>query len=85
MPRQTRWVIIGAIIVVAAVAGILYYLNRPSVKSEEQQLEDLSNALEESAGISDLNISTNPVQDLPDTNPVDKTNPFKNIHTNPFQ
>lgn len=27
----------------------------------------------------------NPLNKLPDTNPVDKTNPFKNLETNPFK
>ncbi len=29
-------------------------------------------------------IQTNPLENKPDINPVDKANPFKNIKTNPF-
>lgn len=27
----------------------------------------------------------NPLEKLPDTNPIEKTNPFKNLNTNPFK
>lgn len=30
-------------------------------------------------------IGTNPMENKPDVNPVDQTNPFKNIKTNPFE
>jgi len=30
-------------------------------------------------------IQTNPLEEKPDLNPVDKTNPYKNIKTNPFK
>ncbi len=30
-------------------------------------------------------IQTNPLENKPDVNPVDKTNPFKDIKTNPFE
>jgi flagellar basal body-associated protein FliL len=30
-------------------------------------------------------VSTNPLDNKPDINPVDQTNPFKNIKTNPFE
>ena len=30
-------------------------------------------------------VSTNPLDNKPDINPADQTNPFKNIKTNPFE
>ena len=30
-------------------------------------------------------IQTNPLEDKPDLNPIDKTNPYKNIKLNPFK
>ena len=30
-------------------------------------------------------INTNPLENKPNINPVDQTNPFKNIKTNPFE
>lgn len=30
-------------------------------------------------------VSTNPLENKPNINPVDQTNPFKNIKTNPFE
>ena len=30
-------------------------------------------------------VSTNPLDNKPDINPIDQTNPFKNIKTNPFE
>lgn len=30
-------------------------------------------------------INTNPLENKPDINPADKTNPFKNVETNPFK
>ncbi len=32
-----------------------------------------------------LSVSTNPLDNKPNINPVDQTNPFKNIKTNPFE
>ena len=30
-------------------------------------------------------VSTNPLDNKPDINPVDQANPFKNVKTNPFE
>jgi hypothetical protein len=30
-------------------------------------------------------VSTNPLDNKPNINPIDQTNPYKNIKTNPFQ
>ncbi len=64
-------IVIGAVVVGALVAGFFYW-------------QKLKNARQDSY-LPDLNIPGNPIEGkIPDTNPVDKTNPFKSIYKNPF-
>ncbi len=82
---------VGVVVVVALVGGGYYYWKSKTQKSAAQQAaEDMQKT---TAGIStDIgnNVSPDvviPVVNLPDTeaNPYNKTNPYSNLKTNPFQ
>ncbi len=75
---------------VLLAAGYWYWKSTTALTPEEQTIqkaEDNAKALTESAtqGVLPSLDVTNPVSNLPDTNPVNKTNPFSNVKTNPFQ
>ena len=75
---------------VLLAAGYWYWRSTIAPTPEEQTIqkaEDNAKALTESAtqGVLPSLDVANPVSNLPDTNPVNKTNPFSNVKTNPFQ
>ncbi len=68
-----------AVVAIAVIAGaILYYKSRSKpIKSTEGAIKALTDT--------NIEIQTNPVANkIPELNPVDKTNPFKNAYKNPF-
>ncbi len=71
MSKKNIYLAVAAVIVVAA--AVLYFLYTKKNASPKVNLS----AIETVGG--------NPLQKAPDLNPVDKTNPFRNIKTNPFQ
>jgi len=86
MNKKNLWIAIGAVVVVAIIVGVWYSQSqKSSLSDEEQALDDLNSALDASAELPSTDFSTNPVKNLPDTNPADKTNPYKNLETNPFK
>lgn len=70
--------IIAVVAIAVIIGAVLYYKSRPEpVKSTEGALEALENTAVE--------IPTNPVENkIPELNPVNKTNPFKDAYKNPF-
>ncbi len=80
-------IIIVAILLISLVVGGYFWWK--SSTSERKTLERAGEAAEkitESATKGVLpSIGTNPLENKPDVNPVDITNPFKNIITNPFK
>mgnify|MGYP007082065169 CR=1 FL=1 len=40
---------------------------------------------ESSSEVITPSVSTNPLENKPNVNPIDQTNPFKNVKTNPFK
>ena len=73
-------IIIGAVAIILIAAGYFYYskyykkAEAPVVPSGGT-VENLINKV----------TPPSPTEKLPDTNPVNKTNPFKNLKTNPFE
>jgi hypothetical protein len=75
------------------VIGGYFYLNKPKQTPEKNNLQDviqsnqnLTEDIVQSAVEGTLpSINTNLLEDKPDLNPADKTNPFANIETNPFK
>jgi flagellar basal body-associated protein FliL len=84
-------IIVLAVVVLALIGGGYYYWQTKTQKSTAQQAtEDVQKtAADISSGIGN-NVSpdlTTPAVTLPNTdaNPYNKTNPFTNLKTNPFQ
>jgi len=87
--KETLIIIAAVLLIGLAVGGYFLWNNwKNSISSENKALENAGEAAEkitESATKGVLpSIGTNPLENKPDVNPVDKTNPFKNIITNPF-
>lgn len=86
-----------AIILMATLAiGGAYFFYKTPKNSEVQVLPPVSDnpakTGAEEEKVSDIaakgtlpEIQTNPLDDKPDLNPIDKTNPYSNIKTNPFK
>lgn len=80
MDNNPKLIIIAGILVALLVigAGFWYWQKRkskapviPSGGTIESLIEKIT--------------PPNPLEKLPDTNPVDKANPFKDLKTNPFE
>jgi len=76
------------ILIVFVVSGYIYWKNKQS-NAGEKAIDKAGNASEkitDSATKGVLpSVGANPLENKPDINPADKTNPFKNIKTNPFE
>lgn len=77
--KKTTIIIITAVgIVILLVAAYFWLIPRQSV--EEPVFSAVSDITPE------INPLSNPVgENLPELNPVEKTNPFKDIYKNPFE
>ncbi len=89
---MNKKLLIATIVALALlVAGYWYWKNTTTLTPEEQALqkaEDSANVLTKNTTqgvLPSLDVNANPVGNLPDTNPVNKTNPFSNVKTNPFR
>lgn len=80
--------IITAVIIIAIAAGLMVWRLK-KIAPEEQTAEKPGEAtptITESAVQGVLpSLQTNPLENKPNINPVDQTNPFKNLKTNPFE
>ncbi len=68
-------IIVLAFLILVLLAGYYYYYKN---KQASEVVNQTNSAVLPST-------STNPLENKPNVNPVDQTNPFKNIKTNPFQ
>ncbi len=76
------------LILVLAVGGYFYWKSKQATPEQKaiQGAEEAAQKITDSASQGVLpSISTNPLENKPDVNPVDKTNPFNNVKTNPFE
>lgn len=79
-------------IIVVAVIGV-YFAWRFSVKkTPEKSTADLSPVISPTptslllvGELPEINPLSNPLEKLPETNPIEQTNPFSNLKTNPFR
>ena len=79
---------VGAGVALLLVVAVSIYLQFSGASSapEENIDDNLEQALEAAVTPPSVAPSANPVkQVLPTANPIDKTNPFKNEYTNPFE
>ncbi len=90
--EKANIVVVAVVIVVAAVAGYLYWKNKPTTApapaSVAESAADAAEAAAENATkgvLPSIEGATNPLENKPVVNPVDVSNPFKSVKTNPFQ
>jgi hypothetical protein len=73
------------------VGGYFYWKKHKALTSEEAAIKKAGEAVDiikksASEGVlPSFDLGTNPLENKPDINPVDKINPFKGIETNPFK
>lgn len=77
--------VILTIIAGIAIIGIFYW-NSSKPKEGTENSEENQKIIEDATkGILPSIENTNPLENKPDLNPVSKTNPYKDIKTNPFE
>lgn len=81
-----------SLIAMLAGAGYVYWNKKSKIAAPQPQSNDPEKTSVAEDKIADdatrgvlPAIQINPLKDKPDLNPVDKTNPYKNIKTNPFK
>ena len=81
MNKKTIIIIVAVVLLVLA-AGYFYWINfKKSKIGNFNTAEDITNSATKGVLPS---LQTNPLENKPDLNPANKTNPFANIKTNPF-
>lgn len=70
----------------AAAGGYFYWNKKSSGASVLDKTSEAADKINNSATQGVLpSLQTNPLENKPDLNPVDRVNPYKNIKTNPFE
>ena len=80
--------IVVAIIVVVLLGAAYWWFGLREVKTPEEKATESFEKSLQSAGagtLPEINPLSNPLEEVPDINAVSKTNPFKDIKTNPFE
>lgn len=75
-------------VAIVAVVGILiagYFYFKNIQKEEKLPDPEKASTPAVSGTLPELNTETNVLENVPEINPVDKTNPFKDVYKNPFQ
>ena len=92
-------IIIVAIIVLAGVAGFFAWKKikvpeEPAASQTQEAVSEIEKASEAAETITEsatqgvlpsINPTANPYENISGSNPVEKSNPFKNVKTNPFE
>lgn len=93
MDKKTIITIIVALIIVVLGVGGYFYWSKNKVQTPQEQSQQV---IGETTGVLNESVSqgvlpsvdtgqVNPLKNNPDINPVNKTNPFTDVKTNPFQ
>lgn len=87
-------IIIAVVLLIGlGTSSYIYWKKYKASKAVKPETEALQGAGDAAEKITDsatqgvlpsINTQSNPLENAPDINPVSKTNPFKNIKTNPF-
>lgn len=72
--KKIIWAVIALAILIIVVAGYIYF-SKPAKESALGTTEKVSEGVPK--------ISTNPAEEVPEINPLDRANPFK--YTNPLR
>ncbi|MFH0712553.1 MAG: hypothetical protein V2A55_01735 [Candidatus Jorgensenbacteria bacterium] len=83
-PKFKPLFVSGVIVVIVAALVAWYLIERSVETAEEKAVGGFEDALESAGDLPEINPLSNPLEELPDVNPVDAANPFKGIKTNPF-
>jgi len=91
--KKTLIILIVLITIVLLIAlgtgGYIYWNKWKKLQVGKDALEKSGEAAETITGSATKGVlpslGTNPLENKPDINPADKSNPFKNIKTNPFE
>ena len=91
MNKKSTWVIIAVIILIGLAGGYIFWRQNKKVELQEappaiNQAGEEAEKITETAtqGVLPSLEVANPLENRPSVNPVDQTNPFKDIKTNPF-
>jgi flagellar basal body-associated protein FliL len=80
-------ILTAVLLIIAILCGYLYWINLEK-SSGEKILKNTANTAEEITSSATRvvlpSLETNALENKPDINPADKSNPIKNIKTNPF-
>jgi uncharacterized protein HemX len=90
---RKKYIIAVLILLILGLAGGGYYWwkTKYSKSSAEQAAEDIQKTVESinknaSQGVLPaIDAAVNPMENVPNTNPYDNTNPFSDIKVNPFK
>ena len=88
MKKSILILIVVVIIIGLCVFGYFYWnkiKKSPEIKSVENAEKSTQKIIDNVTQGVLPEINTNPLENKPVINPMDKTNPFKNIKTNPFE
>ncbi len=75
------------VLIIVVVGGCLVWKLYFQKSAEEEAADIISESIDAAtAGVlPSLNVQTNPLEEVPEINLIDKVNPFKGINTNPFE
>lgn len=71
--------------IVAVSAVVILILLGASYWSQQPKKSEVNVITETTSEVVVPSVSTNPLENKSDINPIDQTNPFKNVKTNPFE
>ncbi len=72
--KRSNLIVAASVIILFILLGAIYWYVRSGKVVTETPNEEVAPS-----------VSTNPLDNKPNINPVDQTNPFTNIKTNPFE
>ncbi len=83
MNKKTIFMIIAVVVIIALGVGGYFYWKKTKTTPQEQILQTIG----ETGEILGKNAAQGVLPSInnPDVNPISKTNPFKDIKTNPFE
>ncbi len=84
MDKKIIIIIISTVVLLIVLAGgYFYWINLKKSKINNlNTAEDITNSATKGVLPS---LQTNPLEEKPNVNPVDRANPIKNVKTNPFE
>lgn len=87
--KINKTVFIGGLILAVLIAGAaaFWYWKKTAATPEEKAAESAEKAVESATQgtLPEINPLSNPLDKIPEINPVEKANPFKDIYKNPFK